>query len=208
MSNETEVVDLLGPPPAGSHTSSNSELQTLNEEELKAAVTSAWKKHEGLAKNDMAPLLYYLREKLKAQGKSGTGFGAWVEKNIAITRRTADRWANEWAIAQGLKKPPKTSGPKSKGDGELSDIVDGLREEYFSLNLLLTPSEQEELIFAWGLLGEEPATRLIYDTLTAAVKAQEPKTETFKTELGELQTVDNTTPSAKEMAFQEDGEAR
>jgi hypothetical protein len=156
----------------------------------------------------MAPLLYYLREKLKAQGKSGAGFGAWVEGNIDITRRTADRWANEWAIAQGLKRPPKTSGPKSKGNGELDDIVGGLRQEYFSLNLLLTPSEQEELIFAWGLLGEEPATKLIYNTLTAAVKAQEPKTETFKTELEELRTVGNTTLSGKRMAFQEDGGAQ
>ncbi|HUE51748.1 MAG TPA: hypothetical protein VMO80_05380 [Terriglobales bacterium] len=40
----------------------------LNEQELKAAIIAAWKKHEELAKQDLAPMLYWLRDKLRAQG--------------------------------------------------------------------------------------------------------------------------------------------
>ncbi len=47
---------------------SDTEIQELSEQELKAAIKSAWKKHEELAKADMAPLLYWLRERLRAQG--------------------------------------------------------------------------------------------------------------------------------------------
>ena len=47
---------------------SDSELQKLNEAELKAAIKSAWKKYERLAKKEMGQLLYWLRENLRAQG--------------------------------------------------------------------------------------------------------------------------------------------
>ena len=47
---------------------SDSELQNRTESELKAAIKSAWKKHEPLAKKGMAPLLYWLRVKLRAPG--------------------------------------------------------------------------------------------------------------------------------------------
>jgi hypothetical protein len=87
----------------------------LNEEELKAAIKSAWKKHESLAKKDMGPLLYWLRQRLRAQGSRNDlrdqdkGFGAWVEQTIEISRRTADRWANEYGLANGLMKRKVTS---------------------------------------------------------------------------------------------------
>ena len=45
--------------------SSDSEYENLDEAELKAAIKSAWKKHERLAKKDMGPLLYWLRVKLR-----------------------------------------------------------------------------------------------------------------------------------------------
>ena len=79
--------------------SSDSELKKLDEEQLKAAIESAWKKYERLAKKEMGQLLYLLREKLRAQGSRNDlrerdkGFGAWVEQTIEISRRTADRWA-------------------------------------------------------------------------------------------------------------------
>jgi lambda repressor-like predicted transcriptional regulator len=38
--------------------SSDSELEKLNENELKSAIKHSWKKHERLAKKDMGPLLY------------------------------------------------------------------------------------------------------------------------------------------------------
>ena len=40
----------------------------LNVDELKAAIVAAWKKHEALAKAELAPMLYWLRDKLRAQG--------------------------------------------------------------------------------------------------------------------------------------------
>src|SRR5271169_4224836 len=46
----------------------DAELQKLNEEQLKAAIVSAWKKLERIGKKDMGAQFYWLREKLRAQG--------------------------------------------------------------------------------------------------------------------------------------------
>ena len=94
-----------------------SKIEQLTITELKSRLLHAAKRSREL----MAPMLYHLREKLKAQGKSGAGFGAWVEKNLDITRRTADRWADEYGISAGLKKKrPRsaTFGQMSKGSAE------------------------------------------------------------------------------------------
>jgi hypothetical protein len=103
----------------GSHStpsvSSDSELRKLDEEQLKAAIKSTWKKYERLAKDEMGQLLYLLRENLRAQGSRNDlrdrdkGFGAWVEETIEISRRTADRWANDYGIKNGLIKRKPTS---------------------------------------------------------------------------------------------------
>jgi hypothetical protein len=96
----------------------------LSEQQLKTALKAAWKKHEELAKEDMAPLLYWLREKLRAQGSRNDihdkdrGFGAWVEEHLDFSRRTADRWCEWYAVTTGLK-PASTFGPLSKSDVEL-----------------------------------------------------------------------------------------
>ena len=98
---------------------SDSELMKLDENELKAAIKSVWKKHERLAKKDMGPLLYWLREKLRAQGSRNDlrdqdkGFGAWVEENLDVTRRTADSWADAYAVANGLRERKPTYGNAS-----------------------------------------------------------------------------------------------
>src|SRR6266481_2621661 len=103
---------------------SDSELQKLNEAELKAAIKSAWKKYERLAKKEMGQLLYWLREKLKAQGirndlrDGDKGFGAWVEQTIEISRRTADRWADDYGLANGLMKRKSTSRQVTKSFGD------------------------------------------------------------------------------------------
>lgn len=99
--------------------SSDSEYENLDEAELKAAIKSAWKKVERVASKEMGPLLYWLREKLRARGSrndlSGQdkGFAAWVEANLDVTRRTADSWANEYAVANGLIKRKLTYGNAS-----------------------------------------------------------------------------------------------
>src|ERR1700734_1140488 len=71
--------------------SSDSELQKLGQAELKAAIQSAWKKLERIGKREMGPLLYWLREKLRAQGSRNDlrdrdkGFGAWVQETLQIS---------------------------------------------------------------------------------------------------------------------------
>jgi hypothetical protein len=89
----------------------------LSEQELKSAIIAAWKKHEGLAKKDLAPMLYWLREKLRAQGARNDltqdkdrGFGFWVEERLDFSRRTADRWCEWYAVEAGIK--PLDNGPK------------------------------------------------------------------------------------------------
>jgi len=103
----------------------------LNEQELKAAIKAAWKKHEELAKQDLAPMLYWLRDKLRAQGARNDltqdkdrGFAFWVEEHLDISRRTADRWCDWYAVKMGYKQEA-TSGHLSKSDLELyEDILD------------------------------------------------------------------------------------
>lgn len=106
------------------------ELQVLSDRELKAAIKSAWKKHEQLAKAELAPLLYWLRERLRAQGARNDiadldrGFGAWVEEHLEFSRRTADRWCDWYAVQAGLKQD-STCGQLSTSDEELyEDILD------------------------------------------------------------------------------------
>src|SRR5260370_3334704 len=120
--------------------SPDSELQNLNEGELKAAIKSAWKKHERLAKKDMGPLLYWLRLKLRAQGSRNDiqdedrGFGAWVEDHLDISRRTADRWADGYAIENGLKDPTPTSSHVTKS-GEDDFYEEELRKHGKNIQL-------------------------------------------------------------------------
>jgi len=110
--------------------SSDSELQKLNEQELKAAIKSAWKKYERLAKKEMGQLLYWLREKLRAQGSRNDihdkdrGFGAWVEENLDISRRTADRWADWYAVENGLKESTSGQLTKSEDDDFYAGVLD------------------------------------------------------------------------------------
>ncbi len=110
--------------------SDHAELAKLNEQELKSAIKSVWKKHEELAKQDLAPLLYWLRDKLRAQGARNDlttdkdrGFAFWVEEHLDISRRTADRWCEWYAVEAGLKEEPLDICPKV--DEELyEDILD------------------------------------------------------------------------------------
>ena len=104
------------------------EPHTLTEQQLKSELKAAWKKHEKVAREEMGPLLYWLRDKLRAQGSRNDihdkdrGFGAWVEDNLDISRRTADRWADDYAVKAGLKAA-STSGQVSKSDEELYEEI-------------------------------------------------------------------------------------
>jgi len=109
----------------------NADPARLSEQELKAAIISAWKKHEELAKQDLAPLLYWLRDKLRAQGARNDltqdkdrGFAFWVEEHLDISRRTADRWCDWYAVKMGYKQD-STSGHLSKSELDVwEDVLD------------------------------------------------------------------------------------
>jgi hypothetical protein len=114
----------------------------------------------------MAPLLFELRKRIKAQGRKAEGFGAWVESHLDMSRRTADRWADEWAIAHGLKKPPKrvtTSGQLTKS----KPSVDGK----FTMNIsfIVDEKRQQEFVDAMETLGED-AEEIVFNAVTEAAK--------------------------------------
>ena len=105
-------------------------LSKRSEQELKAAIISAWKKHEELAKQDLAPLLYWLREKLRAQGARNDlvhdkdrGWEVWVTEHLDISRRTADRWCAWYAEKEGLVLGDSTSGHVTGSDAPYEEIL-------------------------------------------------------------------------------------
>lgn len=148
---------------------SEASLEKLTVAELKAKLCRVWKKYQHTAERTMAPLLYYLRQKIKAQGKAGQGFGLWVEENLDITRRTADRWANEWAVSQKLRKPSK---PKPKAFRQMSKSAKANPDGKVTvpLSFVLPDKEAEEFMAAMQLLGDK-ATGIIYDAVLTAARA-------------------------------------
>jgi hypothetical protein len=90
-----------------------SELEKLSVAELKATLEKIWRKHEKLCREQMAPLLYHLRLKLKAQGKSGAGFDAWVEDHLDIAR--ADIFAGRTHEESDIRSVTKRKHFESPG---------------------------------------------------------------------------------------------
>ena len=122
-------------------------------------------RHAKRSRSVMAPLLYQLRSKIKAQGRSGEGFGAWVESHLDMSRRTADRWADEWAIAHGLKKPPKRA--TSRQVTKTAKGVDG--KVTLQLSFVVTEDQQDQFVEAMKILGED-AEKLIFTTVIEEAK--------------------------------------
>jgi hypothetical protein len=107
------------------------ELSKLTEQELKSTIVAAWKKHEELAKAELAPLLYWLRERLRAQGARNDlghdkdrGWEVWVTEHLDISRRTADRWCAWYADQAGLTTDGSTSGQVTGSDEPYEEILD------------------------------------------------------------------------------------
>jgi hypothetical protein len=136
---------------------------TINQ--LKSRLVRAAKRTRSV----MAPLLYQLRSKLKAQGRSGEGFGAWVEAHLDMSRRTADRWADEWAIAKGLKKPPKRAASTSGQMTKSTPTVDG--KVTLQVSFVVTKERQDQFVEAMEILGEE-AEQVIFKAVTEAARAK------------------------------------
>ncbi|WP_348262847.1 hypothetical protein P8935_24030 [Telmatobacter sp. DSM 110680] len=74
-----------------------------DEESLMASALLLWSEHDTCVAR-LAPILYMLCKKLKAQGKKGKGFRAWlVENNKNPT--TAYRWIREYTEEKGIALP-------------------------------------------------------------------------------------------------------
>ena len=142
-------------------------LDKLSVNELKTKLTNTWGKYKRAAQRTMGPLLYHLRKKLKAQGKSRAGFGAWVEDNVDISRRTADRWADEYAISKRLMKPRKHKAPTFGHLSKSSKATPSDGKVTVPLSFVLRQDEADKFVAAIKVLGDE-APAIIYDAVTNA----------------------------------------
>lgn len=125
---------------------SAAEFADMGVERLKAAITSAWNMQLRRAGKELGPMLYWLREKLRAQGSRNDlhdkdrGFSAWVESSLDVARSTAARWADAYAEEEGLTSTQNGGSPnvpKGKGVKRLKRskgitlwVKEPLREQY------------------------------------------------------------------------------
>ncbi len=150
--------------------------ETLSISELKTKLQNIWRKHEKLCRESMGEYLYWLRKKMRAQGARNDkkdkpeGFGIWCQENLHITRRTADQWANDWAVAHGLQKPSKktlkTFGKTSKSDKGNTAVDGGLLVTY---QMTLTEEENNTWLAALNLLGPA-AQKVIFEAVLGAAQ--------------------------------------
>jgi hypothetical protein len=177
-------------------------IEDLSVTELKNKLERIWQKHEKLCRTEMAPLLYHLRLKLKAQGKTGAGFGVWVEDTLDISRRTADRWADEWAISQGLKKPSK----KSRTFRQVTKSEDGHTADgkvVVTFQMTLTREENKAWLAALRVLGSGAQKVIFEAVLNAGGPAKKPvasATEADRKRLKFLEEQSDTLLGAMEQA--------
>jgi len=172
-------------------------IEDLSVTELKNKLEKIWQRHEKLCRTEMAPLLYHLRLKLKAQGKAGAGFGLWVEDTLDISRRTADRWADEWAISQGLKKPSKKAKkvftPTSR---QMTKSADGV----VTFQMKLTEDENRAWLAALRVLGSRAQQVIFNAVLSAAKKPVASVTEADRKRLQILDDQPDTVLAAMEQS--------
>jgi len=157
---------------------SSKHFENLSVADLKERLEKIWHKHEKLCRESMAECLYWLRKKMRAQGARNDkkkdkpeGFGAWCERNLHITRRTADQWANDWAIAQGLKKAPKktlkTFGKTSKSD---KGNAAGDGRVVVTYQMTLTEEENDAWLAALRVIGSA-AQKIVFNAVLDAARA-------------------------------------
>jgi hypothetical protein len=111
-------------------------------------------------REEMPPLLAELRKRMSAQGQKGKGFGAWVEKNLPITRRTADLWADEYEgkrTSRNISKSLPSRGAPRPGE-----------ERVYPLDFVVSEQEEQQLIEAVRVLGKEETKRIVFQTLLEA----------------------------------------
>lgn len=153
-------------------------IENLSVAELKNKLQTIWRKHEKLCRESMGEYLYWLRKKMRAQGARNDkkvkpeGFGAWCEENLHITRRTADNWANDWAIAQGLKKPSKKTAKTFRKDSKSDQGNAG--GSVVDFQMTLTQEENRAWLDALRVLGAAAQT-VIFSAVLSAAQISVPK---------------------------------
>lgn len=142
-------------------------------EQLQDRILDRW----GATEAELGPLLYKLRIAMKKQGsRKGLGFTAWLAEH-GIPRTTAIRWADNYAVRIGKKRPP--APPESTDDSDFvpdgtksGAVEEGTTKVHCMLTLQVTDAERNELLTAWETLGNQRATHLILDTLARAVTVE------------------------------------
>jgi hypothetical protein len=172
-------------PPIAEQLSPIADLSSLSIEQLQHQLKECWVRYEKAAKEEMAPCLYYFREKVKKQGsRSGEGFCNWVEANLGLSLSTANRWADDYARERGYKtrKVASQSATSSQMNRSAGNKHNGEHiDEQFQISLILSPEEKDMFSQALHVLGKEEASRLIFSTV---VKRAEKKMD----ELAKVQT--------------------
>jgi hypothetical protein len=132
--------------------------------QLQSELKKTWQRYSAV-KAEMSPLLYELRRKLRAQGKKGEGWAAWVEAgHIGISLKTANRWADEIAGEKG------TSSRKSRGGLKARAAETPVWKFSAPTTAWFTSERQRELNEAIQIVGDNRAAQLIYEAITAEVE--------------------------------------
>jgi hypothetical protein len=136
--------------------------------DLKQAILTRW----GQTEKELGPLFSQLRSKLKASGKKGQGFGTWLDAH-RIPRSTADRWANNYEIAIGMRPatpitlklatthaPEDATFPQVEKGATDADAVDTVDTGAYIERVILDFSKEKREAF----LKAEQKLRPVYGT--------------------------------------------
>ena len=150
--------------------------------DLKQAILTRW----GQSEKELGPLFSKLRSKLKASGKKGQGFGTWLDAH-GIPRSTADRWANNYEIAIGLRlakpitpklatthAPKESTFPQVEKGATDADAIDTVDTGAYIERIILVFSKEKREVFdrAEQKLRSFYRTANVSDTVYAAVMDQ------------------------------------
>jgi hypothetical protein len=150
-------------------TEPENDLSKLSIEELQQQLKQSWVRFERTVKDEMAPRLYYLRERLKRQGaRNGQGFSRWVKDNLGLSISTVNRWANDYSKAIDGKKPSKSKATSALLNRSGKSLQDGQQK----IGVVLPNNKWEELLEALQALDRVEVSQLIYDTIMARYKKE------------------------------------
>jgi hypothetical protein len=174
----------------------------LNENQLKDCLLKTWERWDRSSMRDeLAPLLYHLRLKLRAPGCKDKGFEKWVDENLGIAIRTANRWAS-WYETQllSIAKAKRNSNSEPREASSLGHVAETPLTELldedaplnitagdedrpepcldepspYPLQIMLTEEQKAEFEPAMAQLGED-ATAVIFKAVVNAANALTPE---------------------------------